>query len=1041
MKNKAGIITLTVAITLLCIYYLTFTFQARKVQREAQDYARDAKGVVVKQKEQKYLDSMSTKVVYELPGASFTYKSVKEKELALGLDLQGGLHLVVEVSPIEIIKALAGNSASVKLNNALTEAQKRQANSQEKFIFIFQKAYEEQNPKGQLADIFATSANREKIRTNSSNDEVITVIGKEVDEGIDRAFEILRRRIDKFGVANPNIQKLSGTGRIMIELPGIDNPERAKKLISGVAKLEFWEVYELNEIASSFIELSNYMNKQDQAKAKKSGTGNKNDTTTKKDVKQDDLNLVGGNKQADSTDNSLVAGNKTDTIGTKNDTTAKTDSTQNTKADSTKKDSTKKDTAKKKDVKLDTTQQQIGSTFTRLFKSTGSNYAALPSDTAEINTYLRKPEVRRMFKGNALFFWDVKPDSKSKLLSLHIVKNTRGGKAPLEGDVVVDARQEFDQGSQPEVSMRMNSKGTNEWKKLTRANINRRIAIVLDNNVYSAPVVRNEIANGNSSISGSFTLEEARDLANILKAGKLPAPVRIVEEAVVGPSLGQKSIQQGLRSMLIGLALVVVFMVLYYKLGGAIANIALLANIFFIVGILAQFGAVLTLPGIAGIVLTIGMSVDANVLIYERIREELRREQAVKLPMAIKLGYEKAYSSIIDANVTTFLIGAILYSFGSGGVKGFAVTLMIGIGCSLFSAIFITRLIIEAISRGGKRNVSFSSFIPTMGKLNIQFIKLRKKAYMISGAFITFGIIAMVINGGLNLGVDFKGGRSYVVKFEKPVAATDARIALGKTIKGGLEVKTFGSTDQIKVTTSYLIDDESTEADNKVKALVLGGLKSFNGGKEPSVESSSKVGSTIADDIRNTAQTAVVFSLVVIFIYIVARFRRWQYGAGAIAALFHDVLFVLSAFSIAYLFGFSLEIDQVFIAAILTVIGYSINDTVVVFDRIREEDTDNQKARRGQAFGEVLNNAINNTLSRTVMTSTTTMVVVLTLFLAGGEVLRGFSFALLVGVLVGTYSSVFIASPIVLDFYNLQARGQKNKKPAADKGATKPAKS
>ena len=1006
MKNKTGIITLTIAITLLCIYYLMFTFQAWKVQKDANNYARNPKTQIVDEKKvQKYLDSISTKVVYELPGASFTYKSVKEKELALGLDLQGGMYLAVEVSPIEIIKALSGNSTSSKLSNALKEAQKAQANSQQKFVYLFQQAFERLYPNDKLADIFASSANREKVRTNSSNNEVIQFIGAEVDEGVDRAFEILRRRIDKFGVANPNIQKLSGTDRIMIELPGVNDPDRAIKLISGVAKLEFWEVYKLNEIATSFIELSNYINKQDQAKLKQNSSAQA-DTTTQPN---------------DRNNESLVAGNHTDS------------SKVDTAAQST-------DSISQANITRPDTTQQISSTFTRLFKNTGTNYAALPSDTAEINDYLRKPEVRRMFKGNALFFWDVKPNDKTKLLSLHVVKNTRGGQAPLEGDVVVDARQEFDQNSQPEVSMRMNAKGTNEWKKLTRANINRRVAIVLDNNVYSAPIVNNEITNGNSSIAGNFTVEEARDLANILKAGKLPAPVRIVEKAVVGPSLGQKSIRQGLQSMLVGLALVVVFMVLYYKLGGAIANIALLANIFFIVGILSQFGAILTLAGIAGIVLTIGMSVDANVLIYERIREELRREQAVKLPMAIKLGYEKAYSSIIDANVTTFLIGAILYSFGSGGVKGFAVTLMIGIGCSLFSAIFITRLIIEAISRGGKRNVSFKSLIPTLGKPNIQFIKLRKKAYMISAAFITFGIISAVINGGLNLGVDFKGGRSYVVKFEKPVAATDARIALGKSIKGGLEVKTFGSTDQVKVTTSYLIGDESDEADRKVRALVLGGLKSLNDGKEPSVESSSKVGSTIADDIRNTAQTAVLFSLVVIFIYIVARFRRWQYGAGAIAALFHDVLFVLSAFSIAYLLGFSLEIDQVFIAAILTVIGYSINDTVVVFDRIREEDSDNEKARRGQAFGEVLNNAINNTLSRTVMTSTTTMVVVLTLFLAGGEVLRGFSFALLIGVLVGTYSSVFIASPIVLDFYNLQARRQKNKKPAvADKA--KPAKS
>lgn len=1015
MRNKTGIITLTIAITLLCIYYLSFTFQARGIQQEAEERFRDPKTQVVdKNKKQRYLDSLDNEVVYKLPGASFTYKSVKEKELSLGLDLQGGMHVVVEVSPIEIIKALSGSSSSTKLNKSLKEAQKAQANSQEKFVFLFQKAFEKLYSGDKLSDIFATSANREKVRTNSTNEDVIAFIGKEVDEGIDRAFEILRRRIDKFGVANPNIQKVPNSGRIMIELPGVDNPERVRKLISGVAKLEFWEVYELNEIALSFQQLNNYMTKLEKAE-QKTQTGSTSTTTTTTDTTQ-------------KTDDLVVGGDTTQT---------KTDSTENLvggTTDSTKVDSanTAKDTAKAKvdSVKKDTTQQ-IGTRFQRLFKSTGSNYAALVKDTAEINTYLRRPEVQRMFKGNALFFWDVKPNAGG-LLNLHVAKNTRGGKAPLEGDVVVDARQEFDQNSQPEVSMRMNQLGTNEWKKLTRANIRRRIAIVLDNNVYSAPVVQNEIPSGNSSISGNFSIEEAKDLANILKAGKLPAPVRIVEEAIVGPSLGQKSITQGFRSMLVGLALVVVFMVLYYKLGGAIANIALLANIFFIVGILAQFGAVLTLPGIAGIVLTIGMSVDANVLIYERIREELRREQAVNLPTAIKLGYEKAYSSIIDANVTTFLIGAILYSFGSGGVKGFAVTLMIGIVCSLFSAIFITRLVIEMISRGGKRKVSFSSFIPAMGKPNISFINLRKKAYIGSTAFIVVGIIAMVVKGGLNLGVDFKGGRSYVVKFEKSIAATDARIALGKTIKGSVEVKTFGSTDQIKVTTSYLIEDESQEADTKVRTMILNGLKEFNSGKKPSIESSSKVGSTIADDIRDTAQKAVLFSLIVIFIYIVARFRRWQYGAGAIAALFHDVLVVLSAFSIAHMFGFSLEIDQVFIAAVLTVIGYSINDTVVVFDRIREEDEDNEKGRRGQAFAEVLNNAINNTLSRTVMTSTTTLVVVLTLFLAGGEVLRGFSFALLVGVLVGTYSSVFIASPVVLDFYNMQEKRNKKKAAAAD---------
>jgi SecD/SecF fusion protein len=608
-------------------------------------------------------------------------------------------------------------------------------------------------------------------------------------------------------------------------------------------------------------------------------------------------------------------------------------------------------------------------------------------------------------------------------LELYVVRTQRGNQALLTGEVVNDARQTFDEVGQPAVDMSMDPTGARKWAKITRENINNRIAIVLDNYVYSAPVVNQEIPNGKSIISGNFTMEEAKDLANILKAGSLPAPTRIVEEAIIGPTLGKEARAQGIISIVAGLGMVLIFMVAYYSKGGLIANIALVFNIFFILGILAQLNAALTLPGIAGIVLTIGMSIDANVLIFERIREEMRAGSP--LLKAISSGYSKAYSSIVDANVTTFLTGAILYWLGQGPVKGFAITLMIGIACSFFSAVFITRVIVSWMSKKGDQSkISFATPFSKnlLNDINFNFMSKRKMAYIGSGIVITIGIILMVTKG-LTLGVDFTGGRSYVVRFAEQVETTSLKVALdGKLEDAGTEVKTYGANNILKVTTSYLVNEESTEADNAVRTKIVEGIaeatgmsyvetETAMGDNDFTISGSSKVGATIADDIRNSSQESVIFALIAIFIYILIRFRRWQFGLGAVVALFHDTLFVLSAFAIAKLLGFSFEIDQVFIAAILTVIGYSINDTVVVFDRIRETLGIKSKATNEETF----NTAINQTISRTVMTSLTTLLVILILFIFGGEVLRGFSFALLVGILVGTYSSIFIATPVVLD--------------------------
>ncbi|MFY0627974.1 MAG: protein translocase subunit SecDF [Reichenbachiella sp.] len=993
MKNKGGVILLTAVISLLCVYYLSFTLVEMRVNEEATAAATEG-NTTDYTKRQQYLDSVWSEPVYNLFGIDFTYKEIKETELNLGLDLKGGMHVTLEVSPVEILKGVSGNSTDEDFLKALEAAKQNIKGTQLDFVTEFYNSFQEIAPGKTLATVFATAANRGRVGLSTTDEEVLELINTEVDGAIERSFNILRTRIDRFGTSQPNIQRLQGTGRIQIELPGVDNPERVRKLLQGVAKLEFWEVHELQEILPTLQAMNDAYVKETKAELPEiSGELTSSSDEDLNDLLADDTQI--SNADADSTGDDLIA--------------------------QLESDSTELDSA------------NIASQVSPLFNLLKAQYGLVYDlkDTSKINRMLQHEVVDRLIPSTIKFLWAVKPVknqddlSQDEFIELYAIKTNRGGKAPLTGEVIIDARQDLDQRSSPSISMNMNANGAKAWKRLTAANINRRIAIVLDNYVYSAPNVQGEIPNGSSQITGNFTLEEAKDMANILKAGSLPAPTTIVEDVVIGPTLGKVAQDQGMLSILAGLGIVIIFMIAYYSKGGMIANLALFFNIFFILGILAQLNAALTLPGIAGIVLTIGMSIDANVLIFERIKEELRNGSGIK--QAISSGYRKAYSSIVDANVTTFLVGVILYTLGQGPVKGFAITLMIGIVCSFFSAVFITRVIVEWMSKKGDQStISFSTGFSKniLTKINFDFISKRKFAYFFSGIFISLGIVAMVVKG-LTYGVDFTGGRSYVIAFEEPVVPSALKTALSTTFEGqGVEVKTYGSNNVLKVTTSYMIADESDEGDLSVREALIKGVSSFTGlsyieddtkrgADQFTIASSSKVGATIADDIKNASLESVVFALIVIFLYILVRFRKWQFGLGAIIALFHDTLFVLSAFAIANLLGISFEVDQVFIAAMLTIIGYSINDTVVVFDRVRE----NLGIKEGSDFRPVFNEALNNTISRTMITSVTTLIVVIVLFLFGGAVLKGFSFALIIGIMIGTYSSLFIATPIVIDFY------------------------
>ncbi len=970
MQNKGVIVFLTVLITGLCLYYLSFTFVSNNVQKKADAYATDASGKVDFVKRRMYLDSVWRQPVYNFLGADFTYQEIKETELGLGLDLQGGMHVTLAVSPVEIVKGLAGNPKDEAFNKSVEEAKELAKTSNNKYVNLFYTSWQKNNPGKNLSTVFATAANRGRISLENSDAEILDIIDTEVENAIERSFNILRTRIDRFGTSQPNIQRIQGSGRIQIELPGVDNQERVRNLLQGVAKLQFWEVAELNEIGSSLETINTAW------LAEQANTPAVADTTSTEVVTSEDSLRNALEKQLE---------------------------------------------------QIDPTNPNAGTSpiFSLIRSDYGLAYDV--KDTLAINKILNREDYKAFLPKEIKLLWGVKPvkaEDGAEILELYAIKTTRGSdQAPLEGDVVTDARQTLDQTSRPAVSMQMNAEGARKWRKLTSENTGRRIAVVLDDYVYTAPVVNGEIPTGQSEISGNFTLLEAQDLANILKSGSLPAPTQIVEESIIGPTLGKEAQSQGIFSMVAGLLIVVVFMVAYYAKGGLIATAALIFNIFFILGILAQLTTALTLPGIAGIVLTMGMSIDANVLIFERIREELRN--GMGLLNAINAGYERAFSAILDGNVTTFLVGAILFALGQGPVKGFAIVLMIGIASSFFTAVFITRVILYWMTakKGDASSVSFETPFARNGlsSMSIDFLGKRKIAYIISTSIIVIGLAIGVVNG-LKFGVDFTGGRSYIVAFDQPVVASDLKVGLDNEFEGSVEVKTYGGNNIMKVTTSYLINEDDDASNKEVEAKVKEGIATVTGfalSEDPAniganqfaITGSSKVGATVADDIKASSLEAMIVALIAIFLYILARFRNWRFSLAAIVALIHDTLFVVAAFAIASLFGANFEIDQVFIAAILTVIGYSINDTVIIFDRIRE----NIHNRGTHKLLKVFNDAINETLSRTLITSFTTLIVVIVLLFFGGEVLRGFSFALFVGIGVGTYSSIYIATPIVVD--------------------------
>ncbi len=1023
MQNKGLIWTFIVLLSLACLYQLSFTWVADSVERDAVAFGNGSSEL-----EERYLDSMASVEVYPLFG--FTYNEVRKNTLNLGLDLKGGMNVTLEVAVADVIRALSSYSTDEDFVKAIDLAKEKQKQSQENFVNLFQQSWTEVAGDRKLSSVFYTLENKEKIDRNASDEEVIEFIRSETDAAFDRTFEVLRTRVNLFGVAQPNIQKLEASDRILVELPGVKNKERVRQLLQGTAKLEFWETYENAEVYPYLAQANDKLNLILSGEEEEDTTAvdaASDSTVVEESATEDEFNLADLSEDAEGSDSTLA-----DTADTESSLLEQLASEEESGSDSTDlADQSFEDFAKDNPLFAVLTPS--------IYQNEQGNYTpgegpivgfVAIKDTAKVNEYLRMPEVRELFPVDLRLLWTAKPyDDNEQFLQLIAIEVTsRDGKAPLEGDVITDAFQDFGQfGGRPEITMKMNALGAKTWKRLTADNVGQSIAIVLDNYVYSFPNVNQEIAGGISSIEGDFTIEEAKLIANILKAGKLPAPAKIVEEAVVGPSLGQEAISSGLNSFLIALVIVLIYMIFYYGKAGIASDIALLANLFFIMGVLASTNIALTLPGIAGIVLTIGISVDANVLIYERIREELRAGKGARL--AVADGYKNAYSSIIDANVTTLLTGIILWFFGTGPVEGFAKTLVIGILTSLFSAIFITRLIFAwRLDKKMKVTVSTKLTEGAFQNTNIGFVKSRKMFYIISSVIILLGIGSFVTRG-LSYGVDFTGGRTYLVRFDNTVSTTEVRSSLAEsfiTAEGvnlAPEVKVFGEDNQVKVTTSYMIDSDLEDADQQVEDKLNSGLESM--GMDYQIMSSQKVGPTIADDIKKSAVWAVLFSLVIIFLYILFRFRKWQYGLGAIAAIFHDVLIVLAVFSIAYGFlPFSLDIDQAFIAAILTVVGYSINDTVVVFDRIREYLNSYKK----REMKEVINDALNSTLSRTVNTSLSTFFVLLMIFIFGGEVIRGFAFALLVGVAVGTYSSLCVATPIVVDLTKGKEKLEKKKK-------------
>jgi len=999
MQSKGAIKFFAILLAIVCLYQLSFTLVTRIVENKAKAVTGSDEVAY-----QNYIDSISKQPVYNLLVKNYTFQECKERELNLGLDLKGGMNVTLEVSVVDLIKSMANNSQDPIFVKALSDAQSAQKTSQKDFVTLFGEAFNKIDPNAKLAAIFSTMDLQDRISFNSTNEEVLAIIKTESDAAISRSFNILRTRIDKFGVSQPNIQQL-GSGRILIELPGVKEPDRVRKLLQGTAKLEFWETWENKDAF-------NYLNAI-------------NDALKNAEKKDSLLSAMSGDTSVTVTPDTLAVVTP--------DSTAK-DTSSTALIDQIKSDSSKaaSDTSAKSFEQFAKENPFFALLSPAIFQNAQgqSEYQRGPvvgftliKDTSKVNAILNRDDIKAILPKNMKFLWGVKPPSPtSQALELVAIKtNGRDNLPPLDGGAIADARQDFGSfNGKPEITMRMNPEGAQTWKRLTGENIGKSVAIVLDESVYSFPTVQGEIAGGNSNITGNFEINEAKDLANILKAGKLPAPARIVEEAIVGPSLGDEAIQNSLVSFVLAFVVILIFMAIYYMRAGWVANVALFANIFFIMGVLASLGAVLTLPGIAGIILTIGLSVDANILIFERVREELREGKGIKL--AISDGYKHAMSSILDSNITLLILGIVLYVFGSGPVQGFATTLVIGVLTSLFSAVLISRLIFENLMAKNK-DVAFSNAVSEKIYHNIyfNFVANRKYYYIISGIIIIAGIISFSVKG-LNYGVDFKGGHTYTVQMDKSLHTEDIRLALAPLLESAPEVKSVGTVFRYKITTPYLINDTASTVDKALIEKLYQGLKplyasapDFETFSSKNLISSQKIGPTIADDIKSSAVWAILISCGLMFMYIFIRFKKWQYGLGATVALFHDVLIVLSIFSLLNgVIPISLEIDQHFIAAILTVMGYTMTESVVVFDRIREYLGVHHSSRIDDS--KIINDALNSTLSRTINTTLTVFFVLVVIFIFGGEVIRSFVFALLIGRIIGTYSSLCISTPIVVDF-------------------------
>lgn len=988
MQNKGAIKFLAIMLAIACAFQLSFTFVAGGVTKKAEALPQSEQSA--------YLDSMKSQIVYNIGLVKYTYSECLEKEINLGLDLRGGMNVTLEIAIEDILKALSDNSQDPAFINAMAAARRAQANSTSDFLTLFVNEYQTANPTGRLSSIFGTYNLREQISPSSTNEQVVEVLRKESESAIANSFNVLSNRIDRFGVVQPNIQRLDNSGRILVELPGVKDPERVRKLLQGTANLEFWTTYMAKDVLPM-----------------------------------------------------LVAANQTISELTANPAV---DSTAIAAADATAEDRALAQEANKDTSivaalggAMPASDSTLGATASGLFAvmqpMEGENPVvamARSYDTVKVNAYLNMPQVKALFPRDLKFMWAIKgTDPSNTVYELYAIKGTSDGNAPLDGGAVDDATGEYgQQGSSAEVSMVMNAAGAKTWARLTADNVGGFIAIVLDNYVYSSPRVNGEITGGRSSITGNFTIVEAKDLANVLKSGKLPAPARIIQDTVVGPTLGQESINAGMGSFALAFVLVLVYMIFFYNKAGMVASVALITNLFFLFGVLVSFGAVLTLPGIAGIVLTMGMAVDANVIIYERVKEELRAGKGIS--MSLVDGFKNAYSAIIDGNATTLITGIVLFIFGSGPVQGFATTLIIGILTSLFCAIFITRIIFEWMIEK-KWDITFSNkwTVNFLENTKINFIKARKYTYAISIILFVTVIVSLSVRG-LSYGVDFSGGRAYVVRFDKDVTADQVRAALENVIPGNLEVKQFGTKEQMqmRITTQYKYDDSSDGVTGEINVMMYEALKPMYSGaisiddftttvyNPLGIISAEMVGPSIAEEIKVNSMIAVCFALLVIGIYIALRFKKWQYGMGGVISLLHDAVITIGMFSLFYgILPFNLTVDQAFIAAILTIIGYSINDTVIIFDRIRE----NTHLFPRRTAMENMNNSINQTLARTVNTAGTTIVVLLAMFIFGGEVIRGFIFALLFGVVIGTFSSVFVATTVAYDLIMWKGKKEKAK--------------